>query len=37
MKKFLLTFLAVLSISTVTFAGNVSVQLNGEIINFTDY
>lgn len=36
MKKFLLTFLAVLSISTVTFAGNVSVQLNGEIINFTD-
>ncbi|MBQ8299717.1 MAG: copper amine oxidase N-terminal domain-containing protein [Clostridia bacterium] len=36
MKKFLLTLMAILSISTVTFAGNVSVQLNGEIINFTD-
>lgn len=36
MKTFLLTLMAILSISTVTFAGNVNVQLNGEIINFTD-
>ena len=36
MKNFLLTFIAVMSICTATYAANVNVQLNGELIDFTD-
>lgn len=36
MKRFLLTFLFIMSITIPVFATNVSVQINGEIINFTD-
>lgn len=36
MKKFLFTLVIILSITTITFAGNVNVQLNGDMLDFTD-
>lgn len=36
MKKFLLTIVAILSISSCVYASNVNVQLNGENVDFTD-
>lgn len=36
MKKFLLTLIAMMSICSTAYAANVDVQLNGQIIDFTD-